>query len=401
VRAKHVLDLALSGALTALAACALSAGPALAGEPFLRACKKLPSGYKGLWNSSTCEGTKVSSGEYAWAWAEGAGGETNYCVLGGSGYTEDLCETGGSGSFLIRSTNEPFPKLYGLLLLSSLHSKVAGAAALVTCEAGQTEGQPLAGSLISGLTLEYTGCSVQKPAKCSIAGPPGGTTGIIKTKTLIGELEGLEVNFRPASGTTWVELEYKNKGTETCPLNGDKVTLSGAQSCADSGHPETPALDHTIECKGSGSSLKLGTEPATYEGLAHVHLLGNLSWQIALCSSACTKHPTITVLPAVSNLGTLSLKLHESGEQVFEFENHGPGEWRPGPGRVVELIEPMGSEGAFDFLIPPSPCANAIVAEDDECEVAAELDPDVLGNYSMSVRFAFSPRATLTGEAVE
>jgi len=284
---KFVTRLVLPAVLVALAVCAFGATSAFANEPWLKVCKLVPSGLKGLWNSNTCEGTNVATGAWAWAWPLNFGQSTDYCVLGGKEYTESLCETASSSCpFLVHTTNEQFPRIYALLLLSQLRSVVAGTTTLIHCEHGSSEGQPLTHILTSGAAIEYTSCEVTKPATagelCTVTNA-GGTAATIRTEPLIDQGEGMESKFTPETGTVFVELEFKNKGSEPCVLkNGTKAKITGNQKCVWETAIETPALEHLQECKTTGSSLKLGEEKATYEGTTHFTVLGDLWWKIRL-----------------------------------------------------------------------------------------------------------------------
>jgi hypothetical protein len=267
----------------ALALTALTTTPASAltkGAVVLKVCKKVPSGLKGLWETTEeCKGTKYAeNGKFAWAWPSKAG-ETTYCVLGGKTFTESLCETSGSGPFLEVTTKEAFPKLEGALLLSLLKSSVAGLKTTIDCTTGTFAGQPLTVTLLSGGIIKYEGCTISALAKCEIQSV-GGTPGNITTKALDSVLNSETlINFSPEAESKFVELEIVGS---SCAEKSTKLPIKGEQMCAIGGpvSPSTPALLHLIECAASGSNLKLGEEKATYEGVTHVKVEGNQWWKI-------------------------------------------------------------------------------------------------------------------------
>jgi hypothetical protein len=277
-KVRLVLTLVSAG-LVALALSATSATAATA--PALKVCKKVPTGEKGLWNSSKCNSEESATGSFAWAWA-GSKTTTVYCVLGGSSFSDELCEhASGSGPFKEVTATEATPKVEASILLSTLKSKVAGAENVIDCTGGSSKGTGESATLLGSNPITYTGCTSVKPTKCVVANK-GGTEGTIETKALMAKLLSLtETEFSPeAVGGAFVEIEYKNKGTETCSLKGEVLAVTGTQKCVWEGAVQTPTTDKLLGCKTSGSNLKLGTQTATYEGINHVHLEGTPFWKI-------------------------------------------------------------------------------------------------------------------------
>jgi hypothetical protein len=262
-----VLVVGVSGVSSALAASA----------PAARVCKKVPTGEKGLWNSSNCEGTSVVSGEYAWSWADNGGAATIYCLLGGTKFTEALCEGAGSGPFGEVLKAEPFPRLLGLLLLSVLVGHAATIATEADCKDGDFSGTGATATLTTNATITYLACSVVKPANCEV-NVGAATGGTIKTEGLSGLLESLTlVNFRPEAASLFVEVEYKGS---SCSLKEKTFPIKGSQMCEFGTAAQTPGIEGLIDCKKTGSSLTLGTESLTSEGLIHGHLEGLPYWEI-------------------------------------------------------------------------------------------------------------------------
>jgi hypothetical protein len=119
-----------------------------------------------------------------------------------------------------------------------------------------------------------------KPTKCEVANK-GGTAGVIVTGKLVTHLVSLQlVQAEPESGKAFVEVEYKNKGSETCSLNKEALPVEGTQSCDWEAGAHLAEVGHLLTCKSTGSKLKLGSNTATYEGSSEIHLEGSPYWKI-------------------------------------------------------------------------------------------------------------------------
>ncbi len=287
-RARRLLGTLLTLGLAALALTAIAAPPASAlSEPTaLKVCKKVPAGLKGLWKTSAeCDTTNYeTSGAFAWSWPLNGGTATDYCVLGGTEYTEALCGNGGSGPFKqVELPTEQFPEYEGVLLLSLLTSTIGVTTTKLDCKSGTFKGQPLTPTLSSGVKILYQECSVVTPAKCEIKSE-GLPNGEIATKSLDAKLLSLSlVQFTPEANSTFAELEYVKKGgTEPCSISEEPIPVKGSQKCQTGSDPALPLLLHLIECFPSGGSLTLGTGStvAKYEGTAHVKIKGDLWWKL-------------------------------------------------------------------------------------------------------------------------
>jgi hypothetical protein len=247
--------------------------------PALRVCKKVPAGEKGLWNSSNCEGTNVTSGEYAWSVADGKGKAIIYCVLGGTTFTEALCETtGASGPFKEKLASEAFPKLLGAGGLGTFKSKLAGVSLETDCKKNTFSGQPATATTIISGKITFLECTSTKPANCEIHSV-GEPTGTITTSLLAGEPTSSRaaVNFRPETGTTFTEIEYLGS---SCSLKGTNAALTGSQNCEFEVAATESAEEHTLSCKATGSKLELGSNKATAEGAANIMVEGGLFWLV-------------------------------------------------------------------------------------------------------------------------
>jgi hypothetical protein len=268
--------------LTALTVGVLGAASASAeSAPYLKWCALVPSGLIGLYEKDTCEGVSVSNGKYAWAWAASLT-ETSYCVLGGHSFEDGLCELASSGGpFLIHTTKERPPLIQGIILTSILTGKVAGTETLINCSGGSSSGEAENAKESVKEPLKYTGCTVVKPTTKCLADNVGGTAGTIETLPLKSTLTGLDtVSFAPESGTVFVEIEYKDKGTEECVLNETKAKVTGSQTCEWAAGLNLASLDHLLNCTKANSNLKFGGNTATYEGVNHVHLSNDALWKI-------------------------------------------------------------------------------------------------------------------------
>jgi hypothetical protein len=269
------------GMSTALMAIALGVATASADAftpPALSVCKKVPAGEKGLWNSNSCEGTNVASGEYAWSVADDAGKATIYCVLGGTSFAEALCETGGSGPFKEKLVSEAFPKLLGTGGLATFKGTIAGVSIQTDCKANSFSGQPATATTIIDGQLTFSECTSVKPAGCEVH-TPGRPSGTIITSSLAGEPTSSRaaVTFHPETGTTFTEIEYTGG---SCSLNGTKAEIGGSQTCEFEVAATESAEEHTLTCKATGSKLELGKKALTAEGAAKVMVEGNAHWLV-------------------------------------------------------------------------------------------------------------------------
>jgi hypothetical protein len=271
----------------ALALCATVSALGVAGAsaetaPSLNWCAKLPSNQlKGLWDTISCTGSDVEDGNHAWAWASGLK-TTTYCVLGGKEYRDELCEfaAAGVGPFLVQVTHEPPPKAIARILAPLFTATVAGTKIEITCTGGSGEGEQSAAKLLVYSPFKFTECTAVKPAKCEVSskGEPDGT---ISTRPLDSKLLSLpEILFQPESGTVFVELEYKDKGSETCALNGSIFVVEGTQKCEWETGVRTPLLTHQLDCKESGGGLRIGGFAVTFDVTNHIHLSNDALWKI-------------------------------------------------------------------------------------------------------------------------
>jgi hypothetical protein len=125
---------------------------------------------------------------------------------------------------------------------------------------------------ILGLVLDFSTCTVEAPAKCTVEEK-------ITTESLEGViLKKEEIEFIPTKGEVFAALKFENKGTEICSLKGQSLlvkTVEGkGQGCLAPGI-ETPAKLHLLECRTAKSHLSLGGSPATFKGNFDANLLSS------------------------------------------------------------------------------------------------------------------------------
>lgn len=97
-------------------------------------------------------------------------------------------------------------------------------------------------------SFEYTGCAVEAPSKCEVnsvgASAKVIATGAVESKLVENSTKTkVEQLFKPKSGTTFEEIEFKNKGSETCPLKGAKAKVVGSTLTEGSGVDEIKNVD--------------------------------------------------------------------------------------------------------------------------------------------------------------
>jgi hypothetical protein len=112
----------------------------------------------------------------------------------------------------------------------------------------------------SSATLTYKECKLYEEAtgksvpSCTVEDITASVVGKI-----IGSKGALEEEFTPKENEEFTKIKISGA---SCVLKGT-FEIKGSQKC---GLPdaESQLVTHTIECKESGSSLKLGSRPATY-----------------------------------------------------------------------------------------------------------------------------------------
>jgi hypothetical protein len=152
----------------------------------------------------------------------------------------------------ISATNEKTASSTTAAVSSSIEGEVALTKTKINCTKFQGSGklkneEPAAGKMQAkgNATVEFSGCTVEKPLKCVVAEPiTVKTTAITKTNLGVSKTE-MGVEFAPEVGVTFVTIEYLNKGAEACGLNKQNSMLKArplGQVLSDSAEAlETPS----------------------------------------------------------------------------------------------------------------------------------------------------------------
>jgi hypothetical protein len=155
---------------------------------------------------------------------------------------------------------------------SELSGTIGEAEVIVKCKADTFTGELEEGGASKGKVI-FEKCSVGNKketfTKCEVPNIE------FKFKDqLVGS--PIEDEFKPASGTTFVEITIK--GT-SCIIKGT-YPVTGTQICKlPSG--ETFKVDHTIECTPAGSKLEFNKHPgATFKGSETVELTAQPEWAV-------------------------------------------------------------------------------------------------------------------------
>jgi hypothetical protein len=181
--------------------------------------------------------TAASAGAFSW-WIETEGGK------------EEVLKAGIKEAFSKAMTGSP------TLILAWSGNEVK-------CTTGSYEGGFIEGTVgLGAKAFVYEGCSVSKPAGCTVEG------GTIRTKELTGSIKqaGTAVEFvaSPVSGTVFAE--FKVEGSE-CSLKGLlKATGSIGGTLT---KPKELTKEKTFEVESAHSSLNIGgvsTSPSGHDG---------------------------------------------------------------------------------------------------------------------------------------
>ena len=131
-------------------------------------------------------------------------------------------------------------------------------------------------------SVEYSNCTVNKPAKCTVKEPIIANATVHAVEGLEGpkaEKNAMGLEFiGSGKEETFTEIEYKNKGAEPCPLNGKTFPVKG-KAIGTSG----PTTESAQETQEGGSTvvftpqfqmaaLDMGGKPAEFTSIVTVRM---------------------------------------------------------------------------------------------------------------------------------
>lgn len=189
-------------------------------------------------------------------------------------------ENGSTGKFELVEVSE-FLGVNGTGGASTLKTTLLSAELIIKCTKSKFTGEIGPKGLSKG-EVTYEGCAAfssptAELANCEVPN--------IKFKFIDQLVEKsatvVEDEFKPESGSTFVEIEIKNKGTKSCIQKG-KFPVTGTQN-AETELPSSGAkLLRELTFKTSGSHLKFNGEAATYEGKVSIDLNNDDSWGVSI-----------------------------------------------------------------------------------------------------------------------
>jgi hypothetical protein len=140
------------------------------------------------------------------------------------------------------------------------------------------------GSAVGAGILEFTGVTVETPATCA-ARNVGGTTGIIKTKSLEVKADYMigtanYILFKPAGASSlFTEVELV-KGSGGCPISGP-YNVTGEVFVKSVNGTGVDATTQAVESSGTINETASGkTEPLLFGG-KHAELIGTASFALS------------------------------------------------------------------------------------------------------------------------
>lgn len=184
--------------------------------------------------------------------AKEEGGDNTWCIEGKELAGEQALTTSQKTSFVLTAAAA------GITLTCT---KETGSGTLV--QVNSTE--PAA----SDVELTFSGCTLTSLPNCKVKEPikvNGG--GDLLDAVTKGRSE---VTFTPSEGETFAEITIENNGAKTCLQKGT-FPVTGSQTCA-LPKGEEEITKHEVECKTTGSKLKLGKNEATFSGTAFAEVV--------------------------------------------------------------------------------------------------------------------------------
>ncbi|MFI4990605.1 MAG: hypothetical protein ACHQHO_06790 [Solirubrobacterales bacterium] len=111
--------------------------------------------------------------------------------------------------------------------------------------------------------ITFTNITVSKPAKCTVKEPVVAEFNVQASKVPAPPTATFTGS---KAGEAFTEIEFKNKGTEECPLKNKVFKVTGSQLAEFDSKIGTEEINHSVIAKAAGSNLHLGENKATFEG---------------------------------------------------------------------------------------------------------------------------------------
>jgi hypothetical protein len=238
-------------------------------RPIFTLCVKVAAGKKSSYSSEEgCDKDRPVTGTGQWVHQHpGPTGIAWLCVFEtGGGFSGGLCTSiGGEKNYKLESSSLTFRFQGKNSGVSTLKGTVGGVSTNIACVTNKFSILPEGTGKSSEGEISYTGCTVNKPAKCIVKEPIvanfNGQLEEPATDKFVDRYTG------SSAGEKFVEIEFKNKSTEKCSIeNGTKASVTGSQTCEFDSQIEDMEPTQEVICKESGSNLKFGGEPSTYSG---------------------------------------------------------------------------------------------------------------------------------------
>lgn len=196
-------------------------------------CLKAASGSKGAYEESKCEKVKTG-GE--WEKFEVTGEVT------GTGGVAKMTTTLLKAEIAITCKKAHFA---GVL---EKEGASAGEADFEECEAGNKT-EPFRNCEVPNIKFKLKGLLFDSPA---------------------------EIEFKPETGSTFVDIVLKNKAEKNCVEKGT-FPIEGTQTCSFT-NAATFAIEHEIKCEPAGSHLTFGHETASFEQTRAIETVTGDDW---------------------------------------------------------------------------------------------------------------------------
>jgi hypothetical protein len=127
------------------------------------------------------------------------------------------------------------------------------------------------------VTVKYTDCSVQKPAKCDVKEPIEFNAEFEGVDGLGPEKDTMGVEFKPdGGGTKFVSITYINLGAEKCALNEKTVSVDGTAIATGTPNPKEKHSGATVRFTDemTTETLTFGGGKAGFDSIGTVKMIG-------------------------------------------------------------------------------------------------------------------------------